>query len=158
LREFLSKSAAKYRIDYREDIHYSIIEFGGANAKHFSFAPNGDDLRSRIRVAKICSNSMAILDGDNEGKPRTKILANELGPGLVILDGKEVEHLLPLALLRAYAQSIDMTLNVTLLELEDYHRSRDPLGCILDRRLDVSIFTDGQTIKNKMGLHAFGVA
>jgi hypothetical protein len=143
----------------REDTHYSFMEGGGSNIAHFDFTQDSaaDELATRIRAARVCSSSFVVLDGDNEGKPRLGALQKELGECIFVFNGKEVENLLPLEVLRAYVKHRTPTSDASILELKDYHEQKRALGRVLDEKLTTDIFTDGQTIKNKGGLGEFSV-
>ena len=162
LREYLRRCLARSEAlaSLHEDTHYSFMEGGGANIAHFDFdsASAVAELGERIKVARICSNSCLVLDGDNEGKPRLDILRGDLGPDLILTEGKEIEHLLPLEALRAYVSSRLPDVDLTLLSAEHYQGVRRPLGEILDDVLGTDIFTDGQTVKGKAGLLDFSLA
>lgn len=163
IREFLTRYVrdvvfqdAAARV-FREDVHYSLIEIGGANAAHFSFDPTADDFDDRVRVSKICSESLLILDGDNAGKPRAVKLQQELGDRIVILSSKEIEHLLPVEVIRAYVRHRAPSIDSERLTAGTYQGLQVPLGKALDELFGTTTFTDGQTIKNKMGFCTFCV-
>lgn len=142
-----------------EDRHFSFIELGGACAGHYSFGASGDDVgpNRRIDVRRVCSNSMAILDGDTSEKPRTQLLKEALGDRLVLLPGKEIEHLLPIAVLRAWVRKRAPSVDPDAVVESDYISVREPLGKILDAKLGTSAFADGQSITAKADLRDFAV-
>ena len=55
---------------YREDIHYSFVEYGGNNIVHWSFI--SDKEIATINASGITNRSFIICDNDNEGKRRRK--------------------------------------------------------------------------------------
>ena len=136
------------------------MEGGGANIAHFDFthASAVDELTTKIRVARVCSRSFVVLDGDNEGKPRLAALQKELGEWIFVLKGKEIENLLPIEVLRAYVEQRIPTSDASILELNDYHEQKCALGRVLDEKLATDIFAEGQTIKNKSGLCEFAIS
>lgn len=160
VREFLRKYLEQQpssRMPLREDVHFSLIEIGGSNAAHFSFDPDADDFEARINVAKVCSNSFLVLDGDNVGKPRATRLTKELGDNVFVLTSKEIENLLPVEVVRKYVESRKLDVDLEVLTAEVYQRKNVPLGTVLDSVLGTDVFADRQTIKNKMGFCTFCV-
>lgn len=164
-REYLRKylEGRELQSKFREDTHYSFMEGGGANIAHFDFTGEITgksavyELTEKIRIAKVCSKSFVVLDGDNRGKPRMKDLELALGEDLFVLESKEIENLLPVEVLKAYLRLRGEIKDVELLKLEDYHQKSWSLGKVLDEKFHTDRFTDGQTIKNKDGLCAFCV-
>lgn len=165
LREYLRRYASLDEGEsfrrFREDTHYSFMEGGGSNLAHLDFSDDADDgveaLAEAIKVARVCSSSFVVVDGDCESKPRFKALKESLsGQALYVLKGKEVEHLLPLEVLRAYVASRLPEADTEKLDAS-YQESLEPLGEILDRVFDVSVFKDGKSIKGKDRLRHFAL-
>lgn len=162
LREYLQKYLRENKLEgvLREDTHFSFMEGGGSNIAHFDFesASGVEEMAEQIRVARVCSRSFVVLDGDNEGKPRLIDLRAALDQNLFVLKSKEVENLLPVDVISAYARNrLKSIANTTLLKLEHYHELKTPLGKVLDEKLQVDVFTEDQTIKNKSGVCTFCV-
>lgn len=95
LNSFMEYLETKGRLDLRveEDVHFSFVEYGGANITHWSF------LNSEvhpIEVERLCAKAILIIDGDGEAKmERKKQLGKLLGSRLIVLPCREVENLLP---------------------------------------------------------------
>lgn len=161
LREYLAKYLRMIDATgiLREDTHYTFMEGGGSCVAHFDFSTQSaaDDFRDRIKVARICSQSFVVLDGDNATKPRLKPLQDELGDKLFLLSGKEIENLLPLEVVLAYATKRAGSAPSSPIKLSDYHQKMVGLGQVLDKKFNTEIFTDEKTIKNKAGLCTFSV-
>lgn len=160
LREYLSKYlSAPGRPALREDTHYSFLEGGGSNIAHFDFddAAAVEELSKSIRVARICSRSFVVLDGDTKGKRRLKPIEEALGSDCFVLKSKEIENLLPVEVLHAYIVSRRQSHDAHLVALGDYHQLPEPLGAVLDTKLRTNYYADGQTIKNKDALCHFAV-
>jgi hypothetical protein len=80
--------------DYREDLHYSFVEYGGACITHWSFLDSEDDA---IKVEKLCGKLFLIADGDTATKwkqERHVKLEAKLGERYCHLACREVENLL----------------------------------------------------------------
>ncbi len=163
LREYLRKFLEGHPAIWKEDTHYSFMECGGANVAHFDFdqASAVEELSRKVKVAKVCSESCLVLDGDNEEKgkgERVRTLKAELGEDLFVLKSKEIEHLLPVEILREYvAKVLKIKADEVGLAAADYQGSRNSLGAILDEKLKVERFADEATVKNKDALQEFAV-
>jgi putative AbiEii toxin of type IV toxin-antitoxin system len=161
LREYLRRylMLTKLSDNFREDTHYSFAETGGACISNFHFDTDIDvdieDLKRGIKVASICSNSFVVLDGDNRAKARGRKISEVLKKNLFILEGKEVENILPVEALRAYVKKRLRINDAESLQLEDYHKKQEPLGSILDTKFKTNKFSKDKTIKNKSGLCEF---
>lgn len=98
-RIYLSKYLKLYfdennmRDTYKEDIHYSFIEYGGNNITHWSFVDNNDI--ETINASSISHNVFLICDNDNNKKiERKEKLRRILGDKLYILKSREIENIL----------------------------------------------------------------
>lgn len=84
---------------FREDFHFSFVEYGGANITHWSFAE--DDELQKIKSNRICSKIFLIADSDNTEEKahskkaeRLKLLKKELNDNLYVIEGREIENTL----------------------------------------------------------------
>lgn len=79
---------------FREDVHYSFVEYGGNNITHFNF--NKDISTSeQININKICGKSFLIVDNDGGKKAkRHQQLQECLKDNFYILQCNEIENLL----------------------------------------------------------------
>lgn len=165
LREYLRRyqqSGDSSKVpQFREDAHFSIMEAGGSNLAHFDFSDDAgglDALADAITVARVCSHSFVVVDGDVEAKRRFKALKDAIGEhSLFVLKGKEVEHLLPIEVVRAYVKEVRPDLDPLKLVPDDYQEVRKPLGKILDDLFGVDSFTDGSSIAKKDNLMKFAL-
>jgi hypothetical protein len=93
---------------YKEDRHYAFVEYNGSNLVHFSFESNecdagqGEEKSGReIRVPDLCATAIVIADGDvREKGDRSTWLEDQLRERFVCLPGKEIENLIPEALMK----------------------------------------------------------
>jgi hypothetical protein len=86
------------RLKIEEDVHYSFVEYAGANITHWSFLEDEDQ---PIEVERLCSKALVIIDRDGNTKlQRKEELAKTLGDRLVILPSREVENLLPYSVIK----------------------------------------------------------
>lgn len=66
----------KNELEYKEDIHYSFVEYGGNNITHWSFISDEDI--STINTSGITNKSMIVLDNDNDRKTTRKKKLKEI--------------------------------------------------------------------------------
>lgn len=79
--------------NYKEDIHYSFVEYGGNNITHWSFID--DNNIDTINASAITHNIFIICDNDNNAKQTRKEKLKEIfGERLYILNSREIENLL----------------------------------------------------------------
>jgi predicted ATP-dependent endonuclease of OLD family len=86
---------------FKEDLHYSFVEYGGANITHFSFL---DATSDPIVVERLCSRLFLITDEDNakgDKAARHQELKTKLSDRYYCLHCKEVENLLTPSIIRA---------------------------------------------------------
>jgi len=84
---------------FKEDQHYSFVEYAGSNIVHWSFDKTSDD---KINAAYVSNNILLISDTDYNRTgniPSSKIkrfdkLKSSLGKNFILIDGKEIENIL----------------------------------------------------------------
>lgn len=84
---------------FKEDIHYSFVEYSGGNITHWSFLDEdeteADKGHASMNAEKICSTLFLISDKDGEDKrPRQEKLKEVLGDRYYCLECKEIENIL----------------------------------------------------------------
>jgi hypothetical protein len=109
---------------YKEDLHYAFVEYGGANLVHLQFdepqeeglsipqgAPSAlgtsdvaPDRQSTTVIPRLCAKAIVVADGDigeaiSKGN-RLPQFRKQLGSGLIVLPGKEIENLIPAQLVK----------------------------------------------------------
>lgn len=95
--------------DYKEDYHYSFVEYGGNNITHWSFL---DKEEKPINVEKLCGRLFLLADKDVGKEERQAQLKETLGENRVhILACNEIENL--------------VTADVLLKIVKDYERIKD---------------------------------
>ncbi len=96
LRRYLDIIKKEYDLSdqYREDLHYSFIEYGGNNITHFNF---DDDIseEQKINIKRLCGKSFLIVDQDGGNKEtRHQELSEMLNDRFYALQCREIENLL----------------------------------------------------------------
>jgi hypothetical protein len=93
---------------YKEDRHFAFVEYNGSNLEHFSFESNECDAGQaevksgrEISVPDLCATAIVVADGDVRAKgDRSKWLEEQLKERFICLPGKEIENLIPEALMK----------------------------------------------------------
>lgn len=123
---------------YKEDRHYSFVEYNGANIVHFDFS---DDLSSveevcslpgpgdsKVRPPILCGNAIVIFDGDNNEKiNRVDSFAKQLGDRLLVLPGKEVENLIPESALKSQLKEDNDNQRLKIKWPDDFNQRLDTI-------------------------------
>ncbi|MFA1712286.1 AAA family ATPase [Peribacillus frigoritolerans] len=84
---------------FKEDIHYSFVEYSGGNITHWSFLDDdeieADEGHASMNAEKICSTLFLISDKDGDDKrPRQEKLKEVLGERYYCLKCIEIENIL----------------------------------------------------------------
>ena len=148
--------------NFREDYHYSFVEYQGSNLTHWSFEPDDEDIE-KIKSSYVCANSFLIADGDVATKgDRERIYKEMLGNDrFLILDVKEIENLMPLEVLKKikkvvkYFNTNNGHANISDINYENYAIPETPIGKYLDSLLSLpegkTVFAEKSgTIKSKV--------
>ncbi|MCA1002809.1 AAA family ATPase [Bacillus thuringiensis] len=138
--------------EFKEDIHYSFVEYSGGNITHWSFLDDDEtetnEGHTSMNAEKICSTLFLITDKDGDDKrPRQEKLKAFLGDRYYCLECKEIENILSEDILREviaeYEKGTSKTEKSPLEHLinkdftqEDY--KSEPLGTYID-----SLFSEG---------------
>lgn len=98
------KEEGQLRVDrpFKEDLHYSFVEYGGGNITHWSFLDKECDA---IDVKRLCAKLFLVADKDSasskEKRARHEALEENLGERFHVLPVREIENLLTPAVLRS---------------------------------------------------------
>ncbi|MBS3913564.1 MAG: ATP-binding protein [Bacteroidetes bacterium] len=169
IRKYLELYFEREDLHYKEDIHYSFVEYGGSNITHWSFLDSEDQDHPNINVEQLCSKLFLITDRDSSdsesSKPSAKDKRREqlkkiLGNRYLCLEAREIENLLSDVILKEYALSrgIGQSKVNKIIGIEYLH---EPLGKYLDKTLDQDVgtfATNSGTIKEKLKLAKFAVS
>ncbi|MGE7828563.1 AAA family ATPase [Paenibacillus sp. NPDC093718] len=98
LRHYLGLYMKSLQTDYKEDLHYSFVEYSGGNITHWSFLDDdtvsNDQKYRTMNVDRICNRLFLITDKDSEQKlERQKKLKKRLGKNYFCLPVREIENL-----------------------------------------------------------------
>ncbi|MCU7746728.1 AAA family ATPase, partial [Priestia megaterium] len=124
---------------FKEDIHYSFVEYSGGNITHWSFLDDyekeSDESQVSMNADKICSTLFLISDKDGDEKqPRQEKLKEVLGERYYCLECKEIENILSADTIREviaeYEQGTIEHLKKKEFTQEDYRNQY--LGTFID--------------------------
>lgn len=151
--ELLAKRLGRFR----EDLHYSFVEYQGSTLTHWGFDPDDQDLK-RIKATYICAHAFLVADGDNAGKGgRKEIYSKMLEDRFYLLDVKEIENLIPEAILRKLVEEEfqEQQKALDLIRDKNYSKKTVGIGKYLDSLLGIKgdrgqFAEHSGTIKNKV--------
>lgn len=148
------KDASKKTVleGYLENYHYAFVEYQGGTLGHWGF-DDDDDTTERLNASRLCADAFLIADGDITSKSeRAQKLSNELQNRFHLLSGKEIENLLPPAVVLESAKKIfDRKLSKTRDGLD-----AENLTKILTVDLATSIHGIGYHLDRALGLKGKG--
>lgn len=109
---------------FKEDIHYSFVEYAGNNITHWSFLDIEDDNES-INYLSISKNIFLITDKDRNKEYRHKVLEKKLGDNYFCLECLEIENLLTpkvlIETIKKYKKNNIKEISFKNFKLEDYY-------------------------------------
>lgn len=123
---------------YKEDRHYSFVEYSGANLAHFSFEESErDNGQTETSVPDLCGKAIVIADGDIVAKVnRQARFVAQLKDRFICLPCKEIENLIPEELMKKQIR-LDHTppqrgnvdeADIEKLDYASYARSEEGIG------------------------------
>jgi len=106
---------------FKEDTHYSFVEYGGGNITHWSFLTDADPNVPNIEVKRLCGKLFLVSDKDGaglkkdgtlNGRKKKKYerhleLAKALGDRYYCLESKEIENTLSPEVLNATVRNYE---------------------------------------------------
>lgn len=162
LKKYLEMYLKEHSISnkYKENIHYSFVEYGGKNLPHWNFDTENDSI-SDINVNSLSHNALLITDNDNVNKGeirrRRDELAQIMGEKFYELKSREIENLIKLEVLDKMIEEDNFKRNYNKKVCEkEYEQSKlsnkkTQIGAFIQDRYDnIKKYTsDGKTLINK---------
>lgn len=141
LRKFLAvyqKSLGKKV--FKEDLHYSFVEYGGNNITHWSFLDSDDPEHSNINVDWICRKIFLITDKDGakEGSRKSKrpeLLRQKLGDNYFCLPCREIENILTAETIQKVLVSKEDNPNLDFSRFNRANHKPQKLGDFIDEKV-----------------------
>ena len=139
--------------EYKEDIHYSFVEYGGNNITHWSFIDN-DDIAT-INASGITNKSFMICDNDNDKKiTRKKILQSIFGTERYCeLKVREIENTIKRSVLEKTLFQGKEVLIKKKYDEKEYMNKEIYMGSFIDKHYKLTKQYSNKstgTIKNKL--------
>lgn len=99
----LALQESKGSLNLIEGVHFSFVEYGGANLPHWSFLEQEED---QIDVDTLCGDSVLIIDADSAKwkDKRQRRLRQRLGARLFVTCGRELENMVSGKMLDEFAR------------------------------------------------------
>ncbi len=141
---------------FLEDLHYSFVEYQGANLTHWNFDGSVDS--EGMKVDYLSAKAIVIADGDIKNKgERVDILQGQLGNRFFMLDVKEIENLIPQQVLREILSKefSNFGKDINSIKFSDYSEDGIAIGKYIDKKLGLKV-SEGKfseksgTIKQKL--------
>ncbi len=137
---------------FKEDTHYSFVEYGGGNITHWSFLNDKDESHSNIAVERLCGKLFLVSDKDGagvkiDGECNPKRLAkyerhlklkNSLKDRYYCLNSREIENTLRPSVLKEVIMEYEANKNPQSLVFDSliYDRYKDQLlGNFIDKQV-----------------------
>ncbi|MCQ1536678.1 ATP-binding protein [Methanosarcina sp. KYL-1] len=119
--------------EFKEDFHYSFVEYGGGNITHWSFLDEeyGDET---INVERLCGRLFLISDRDEGKESRHEKLGEILGERYYLLNCREVENLLAKDILLKVIKDYEKVETLEV-EFEEDDYKNELLGKFIDEKL-----------------------
>lgn len=142
---------------YKEDIHYSFVEYAGNCIEHWNF--DDDDDKYKIKTSSLTKNIFIILDNDNNKKmDRKNKLKAILGDQVYILKSREIENLLSIDILEKTLKEDNKVETLTMNKYkkgyteEKYANEKTQMGSFIDTvyKLPKSYKGKYNVLKNKI--------
>lgn len=136
--------------EFKEDFHYSFVEYGGSNITHWSFL---DKEENPINVDTLCGKLFLIVDQDFNKEERHKELEEKLGDRFYCLNCKEVENLLSKEVLLKVIR--DYERGEPKIDFEESDYKDVSLGEFIDKilgdaRRRKASYANGSTVRDKL--------
>jgi len=149
----LIKKDSNENNSYKEDLHYSFVEYSGGNITHWSFLDKSEE---SMDAKRLCSKLFLIADKDDRKEKRHEILKENLGDNVHILNCREVENLIAapilLKIIQDYENNNELVLNLNYSQYQNKSLGKfidDKLGC--NRKRVSTYSTSSGTVIDKIG-------
>jgi AAA15 family ATPase/GTPase len=176
IRKYLEMLMDTEGSSFREDYHYSFVEYGGNNITHWSFLDSEDANYANINVDRICKRIFLITDQDGAGEAKDGIkvekekkqkrqeqLKAKLGAdNYHCLDCREIENALSYTILQKVITGRKKGKGEHSFKgdwsKKDYLKEK--LGDFIEKNIEGDYFkiNDGGTIHNKLDFAKDAVA
>ena len=176
IRKYLDVYQKERKVKFKEDLHYSFVEYAGGNITHWSFLEDADTDHPNIEVERLCGKLFLITDKDGAGlkkdgtfdkrfkkkQERHKKLSENLSDRYYCLDCREIENTLSPEVLKKVVQGYEKDNAILSFENSKYEDYKDEyLGSFIEKNVDDtsrSYRGKSGTIKDKVNFAKRAVA
>jgi predicted ATP-dependent endonuclease of OLD family len=175
LRKYLELIQQSEIKKFKEDTHYSFVEYGGNNITHWSFLDSDDADHENINVERLCSKLMLITDNDGagqdaNGKPQKKKekkfarfqqLKEKLGERYFLLSVREIENLLTKETIQKVVAENEKNTALDFSKFDGEKYKQQPLGKYINDKVSgkqKDYASDSGSIKDKVSFAKKAVA
>lgn len=139
---------------YKEDKHYSFIEYSGNNITHWSFLDSEDENYSNIDYKKITNKIFLIADRDSEGgegkkQERFNKLEEKLKNNFCRLTCVEVENYLHEDIVKKVVFDYEKQANKEIKDIDDINFKKNDFTNDDYKNIHLGEFIDGQLVNRK---------
>ena len=138
------------RNKYKEDYHFSFVEYGGNNITHWSFLDSVDENEPNINVDALCGRLFLITDKDNaglkkNGEPnssssrkqlRHQALKAKLGERYHCIESREIENILSKDVVKKVILSYVDNVNIDFSKFDKGNYANEYLGTYIDSKIE----------------------
>ena len=139
---------------FKQDLHYSFVEYSGGNITHWSFL---DDETDAVVVERVCAKLFLITDKDEAKAERHEKLKKKLGDRYCCLTSREIENLLAPDILGQIVWEYEGE-QVELAKVNQSTYAEKPLGKFIEsnllknpRKRRGSYAAESGTVSDKLG-------
>lgn len=121
------------RINFKEDLHFCFLEYGGNNIVHYNF---DDKIESETINAKKISNRIFLIhDRDEKKQKRHDHLRHQLQENYYELPVLEIENLLSPTILEKTLQTFSIADQTILFQVNHGDYKMKPLGRVIEKHV-----------------------
>ncbi|MEO7216319.1 AAA family ATPase [Mucilaginibacter sp.] len=165
IRKYLEIYQKSQVLTFKEDLHFSFVEYGGNNITHWSFLDSADASHPNIQVDRLCGKLFLITDKDGDGLTkdgnksakalRQEQLKEKLRERYYCLAAREIENTLSITVLKNTIRDIENNPNIEFkAEFDNQNKyTEKKIGTYLDSHIIAatkSYADQSGTVKDKL--------
>ncbi len=175
LRKYLELYQHTQIKSFKEDTHFSFVEYGGNNITHWSFLDDQDEKNKNINVDRLCGKLMLISDSDGagmdtKGNPQKKKekkyvrfqqLKAKLGDRYCLLTVREIENLLTKEIIEKVVSENEKNNQLDFSKFDKQKLKQQPIGKYINDKVvgvERDYASDSGSIKDKVNFAKKAVA
>ena len=141
IREYFRKYISSQKLKYEEDTHYSFVEYQGTNLIHWSFNDTPSD-NYRVNALRMTAPGFLVADNDvRKNEKKIDFIERMFGDQKYYTPGKEIENMIPEALLNRYLKNNYKEFYVEL-KYKEYSEIETGLAKYIDEKFKKTHFAE----------------